>query len=190
MMTTMSDRIKYPRSDALAVAEELQAMIAPACERIAIVGSLRRGKPEVGDIELLFVPRMSKRPDGLFDTQIVNVAAEVCEKLLRDGVLAKRPNVNGHYAWGESNKLAIHVPSGIPVDLFSTHASKWWVSLVIRTGSKDTNLRLTTGAQKRGATLNAYGMGVTWSDGTTTEATSEEHVFEMCGVPYLEPSKR
>lgn len=61
---------------------------------------------------------------------------------------------------------------------------------MIRTGSKDTNLRLTTGAQRRGATLNAYGMGVTWSDGTTTPATSEQHVFEMCGIPYLEPCKR
>lgn len=117
----MSDRIKHPRAKALAVAEELQAMLSPACERIAIAGSLRRGKQEVGDIELLFVPRMSQRPEGLFDTKTVNVAAEVCEKLLRDGLFEKRPNVNGHFTWGESNKHAIHVPSGIPIDLFSTH---------------------------------------------------------------------
>jgi DNA polymerase/3'-5' exonuclease PolX len=183
-------KTKFPHAEALAVAEEIQAMIAPACKRICIAGSLRRLKSEVGDIELLFVPVLSERPDGLFDSRIVDVCNEVVGGLLTDGVLAKRPNVNGHFTWGERNKLAIHVPSGIPVDLFGTNEDRWWVSLVIRTGSKETNLALTTGANKKGASLMAYGQGVRWSDGTITPATSEEHVFEMCGVPYQPPHKR
>jgi len=181
---------KYPHAEALAVAEELQAMLAPACERIAIVGSVRRGRPFVHDAELLFIPRLSSRPDGLFDSRIVDVCAEVCEKLLADGVLAKRPNINGHFTWGESNKLALHRQSGIPVDLFRTTSSNWWVSLVIRTGSKETNLRLTTGAQKRGASLMAYGAGIKWSNGEVTPALSEKDVFQLCGVDYLEPHQR
>lgn len=181
---------RYPRAAALAVAEELQARLAPACRRIAIVGSLRRGKPDVGDIELLYVPHLTERRDGLFDRVSVSVAAEVCEELLTSGVLAKRPNVNGHFTWGEANKLAVHMASGIPVDLFSTNEANWWVSLVIRTGGKVTNLQLTTGAQHRGATFHAYGSGVTWSDGSRTDATSEQHVFELCGVPYREPHER
>lgn len=183
-------KTKYPHAEALAVAKDLQAMIAPACKRIAIAGSLRRMKPEVGDIELLFVPILSERPDGLFDSKLVDVCSEVVEKMLSDGLLAKRPNVNGHFTWGERNKLAIHVPSGIPVDLFGTSEENWWVSLVVRTGSKETNLALTMGAQAKNAKLNAYGCGVTWSDGTTTPATSEQHVFEMCGVPHKEPQFR
>ncbi len=183
-------KAKFPHAKALAVAKELQAMIAPACKRIAIAGSLRRMKPEVGDVELLFVPILSERPDGLFESKIVDVCSEVVEKLLDDGVLAKRPNINGHFTWGERNKLAIHVASGIPVDLFGTSEENWWVSLVIRTGSKETNLDLTMGAQKQNARLNAYGCGVTWSDGTTTPAASEQHVFDLCGVPYKEPKDR
>lgn len=183
-------KTRWPHAEALAVAEQLQAILSPACRRIAIAGSLRRRKPDVGDVELLFVPILTERPDGLFDRRIVDVCSEVVEKMLADGVLAKRPNVNGHFTWGERNKLAIHVPSGIPVDLFGTSEANWFVSLVIRTGSKDTNLRLTNGAIRRGATLNAYGSGVTWSDGTQTPATSEEHVFEMCGVLYLPPERR
>lgn len=186
----MSNKKQWPAADAMKVAEELQARLSPACERIAIAGSLRRSKPTVGDVEILFVPRLAKRPDGLFDEKIVSVASEACDQLLRDGILAKRPNVNGSFAWGEANKLAVHVASGIPVDLFATTAPCWYVALVIRTGSKDTNLRLTTGANKRNASLKAYGAGVEWSDGTVTQAESERHVFEMCGVPYLEPSRR
>lgn len=186
----MSGKTKFPHATALAVAEELQAMMAPACKRIAIAGSLRRLKPEVGDIELLFVPILSDRPDGLFDRRIVDVASEVIDGLLADGVIAKRPNVNGHFTWGERNKLAVHVASGIPVDFFGTNEDNWFVSLVIRTGSKETNLALTTGANKQGASLMAYGCGVKWSDGTITRATSEEHVFELCGVDYKEPKER
>src|SRR5688572_20448259 len=104
-------KTKFPHAAALKVAEELQAMIAPACQRIAIAGSLRRLKPEVGDIELLYVPILSERPDGLFDSQIVDVASEVIEGLLNGGTLAKRPNINGVFTWGERNKLAVHVPS-------------------------------------------------------------------------------
>ncbi len=188
----MSDRKKYPREHALVVATQLQAMLSPSCERIAIAGSLRRGKPMVGDIELLFQPRYSKRPEGVFDEKIVDVASEVCEKLLADGVLAKRPNVKGIFTWGESNKHAIHCASGIPVDLFSVcqNPQNWWVSLVIRTGSKETNLKLTTGANKKNASLMAYGCGVKWSDGTITPATSERDVFSLCGITYLEPKDR
>jgi DNA polymerase/3'-5' exonuclease PolX len=187
----MSDnKTRHPHAAALAVAQELQAQLSPACHRIAIVGSLRRQRPLVGDVELLFISRRSERPEGLFDNRIVDVCSEVCDKLLVDGVLAKRPNVNGHFAWGESNKLAIHVASGIPIDLFRTTEENWPVSLVIRTGSKETNLKLTTGAMKQGGTLMAYGCGVKWSDGTITPATSEQHVFEMCRVPYKEPEDR
>ena len=174
----------------MSVAVQLQSLLGLSCERIAIGGSLRRNKPDVGDIELPFIPRMSSRPEGLFDTRIVDVGSERCEVLPRDGILAKRPNVNGHFAWGESNKLAIHVPSGIPVDLFRTCPEKWFVSLVVRTESKDTNLRLTTGAQKQGGRLLAHGSGVQWSDGTITQAISERHGFELCQVPYLEPEQR
>ena len=183
-------KTKFPHAEALAVAEELRSMLAPACHRIAIAGSLRRMKPEVGDIELLFIPRLSERPDGLFDTKIVDVCGEIVESLLAKNILAKRPNVNGSFTWGERNKLAVHVASGIPVDLFGTSEENWWVSLVIRTGSKETNLALTTGANKQNASLMAYGSGVKWSDGTITPATSEQHVFEMCKVPYKDPTQR
>jgi DNA polymerase (family 10) len=186
----MSVKTKWPRAVALAVAAELGDILTPFCERLEIAGSLRRGKPTVGDIELLFIPKSESRADGLFDTTQVNLADEVINRLLSSGVLAKRPNVNGSFAWGEKNKLAIHGPSGIPVDLFATTAANWWVSLVVRTGSKETNLELTTGAQRFGRRLNAYGSGVTMPDGSNVAAKSEQEVFHLCGCKYREPKHR
>ncbi len=144
----------------------------------------------VSDAELLFVPRTVEVKDGFFDNKIVSAAEAVCQQLLDEGVLAKRPNVNGHFCFGEANKLCLHVKTQIPIDLFSVRPECWWVSLVIRTGSKETNLRLTKGAIARGATLNAYGVGITRRDGTVEAAQSEEDVFRLCGQKYLLPRDR
>lgn len=190
-------KTKWPGEVAAFHARTLMELLRPFCERIEIAGSLRRQKAEVGDIELLMIPKFAppRIPGGdMFENPDVDKADEMINLWLADNFVAKRmtnaappPRPAG---WGPKNKLAIHTASLIPVDFFATTPENWWVSLVIRTGSKDTNLRLTTGAQARGATLNAYGSGVTWSDGTSTPATSEEHVFEMCCVPYLKPEDR
>ena len=192
MITDTISKPKHRYVDALKVAIEIHSQLKRWClpGYCKVAGSLRRGKAMVSDIELLYVPQTRKEPDGLFETQLINLTDVTIDEWLRDGYLEKRPSKLGSYAWGGKNKLAVHVESGTPVDLFATTIENWWVSLVIRTGSKETNLQLTTGAQKQGATLNAYGNGVTWSDNTHTAATSEEHVFELCGVPYKEPRDR
>lgn len=184
----------FPRVQALAVAEELLAELAGSCARIQIAGSLRRGKPTVGDVELLFVPRIEDLPDpaDLFGQPIpVNLAERAIAALEASGRLSRRKNKDGVVGWGSLNKLAVHVASGIPVDLFATTEENWHVSLVVRTGSLETNLRLTQGARDRGRTLLAYGNGVkNLATGEITPADSERSVFEMCGVPFAEPEDR
>jgi DNA polymerase/3'-5' exonuclease PolX len=175
---------------AYAVAQQLAEQLRPHTEMLEIVGSLRRKRPAVSDIELLYIPRFERREEGLFDLVNVNMADERIDRWLAAGTLAKRPNIRGFTAWGEKNKLAVHIASGIPVDLFSTTLENWFTSLVIRTGSRETNLKLTTGAQRDGNQLNAYGQGITRADGEVVRAESERHVFQLCGVPYLEPIDR
>ena len=45
------------------IANDLQEVLAPHCQRLAIAGSLRRGKPEVKDIELVAVPKTKEIKD-------------------------------------------------------------------------------------------------------------------------------
>lgn len=188
----MDDAVKrYPLADALAVGEKLASSLAPFVDKIEIVGSVRRAKPMVKDVELLFVPKISNQPFDLFGTREVDIAFAYIEFLVKDGILSKRLSIRGVPAgWGPKNKLAVFLENGMPVDLFACAPNCWWNSLVIRTGGKETNLKLTTGAQKLGHTLNAYGSGVTCSDGSIIPSTSERHVFELCGVPYVEAKDR
>ena len=186
----MSDKpVRWPHAIARRVAEELLAALEPCCERIAIAGSLRRGKPDVGDIELVYVPRTGqmRKPGELFP-QRSELADEIIDRWLADGTLRKRPNVNGVTSWGPQNKFAVHW-SGIPVDLFGTTKERWFVALVVRTGSKETNTALAYAAQQRDMRLHAYGL-LEGADGQPIIPQFEQEVFERCGMPYREPERR
>lgn len=188
-MTAATEKRRYPFADAMRVASYLQSSLAPFCERIKICGSLRRLKREVGDIEILYISKPGVRQVDLLSMEEYGQAESQLDFLLACGELVKRPNKKGVFTWGRQNKLAVHVASGIPVDFFSTTESCWWNSLVCRTGGKETNLLITTTAQKQGWSFEAYGSGFN-SRLARHDTTSERNVFEFIGLPYLEPEDR
>jgi DNA polymerase/3'-5' exonuclease PolX len=190
----MSDKPRYPRELALVVAGELIKSLHPMCERYAIAGSLRRGKPDVGDLELLFIPRSAERPipgDLFGATEPVNLAEEAILDLERRGILSRRENSAGGYNFGPQNKLMRHCETGLPVDLFTANRENWFNYLVCRTGSAESNLRVATAAKERGWKWNPYGSGFTRENtGESYHVTAEEHVFTFCGLPALPPEQR
>jgi hypothetical protein len=111
------------------------------------------------------------------------VALELCERM--------KPFVD---RFSSLPALSERIPDKIicPICLGTGwHAPNWWVSLVIRTGGKDTNLKLATGARKLGRTLHAYGCGVEdLKTGEVVKANSEQDVFRLCAVDYIEPNQR
>lgn len=183
-------KTKFPVARAQAVAEVLRLALEDFCERIEIAGSIRRRKPEVGDVEIVFVPKMQTIPDGLFDTKEISQAGHVIDALVRAGALARRKNVNGSEMWGAKNKLALHVATGIPVDFFATTEAAWFNYLVCRTGGAENNTRLAMAAQDKGWKWNPYGPGFTDARGEIVPVKSERDVFELLGLDYLEPWER
>lgn len=185
----MSDKQKYPRAAAIAVAREIVAALKGACDRIIIAGSLRRQKPEVSDVEVVYVPRLIQT--GLFEDDTTNLAEKVIESLVTARELEPRPNIKGFITWGPRNKLARHVRTKIPVDLFSTDSECWWNTVVCRTGGKENNLIITTTALKKGWSFEAYGSGfVNTTTGEHYQTQSEEDVYRFIGLPYMEPKDR
>jgi len=162
---------------AKAIAEQLKARLELCCHRIEIAGSIRRRKPFPGDIELLCVPKFIGEVDQL-DKEI--------GALVFQGILDFRRNKLGSRVYGPKNKLMMHVPSGIGVDVFSTDERCWWVALVVRTGGATTNKRIAAAALRKGWHLRAYGDGFDTPDGHL-HCGSEREVFELVGLPYREP---
>jgi DNA polymerase/3'-5' exonuclease PolX len=189
---TMTEKPKHDRSKALEVARELCAVMRGVTmpDRLKVCGSLRRGKAQVGDVEIVFVPRTEMRQADLLSTMEVDLASEAVERLLAAGVIHKRPNIRGIFAWGPKNKLAVHTASGIPVDFFATTEDHWWVTVVIRTGPAKFNIRLIKEAAERDLKLHAYGAFTNAKTGQEIIPSSEQQVFELAGLDYLEPHQR
>lgn len=188
MKTTLIDR-----RTAHTVAQEIKIKLEPFVERIEIVGSLRRDRPRVHDIELLFIPRLVPEQKDLAGavTDWLDTADHFLTLSLKGGLLTKRLGEDKKECWGPKNKLAVHLPSGIPVDFFSTTTENWWNSLVVRTGGKKMNLQITTTAQRNGWSFEAYGSGFRkLGSPVHRQMFSEEEIFKFVGLPYLEPCLR
>jgi len=165
---------------AKAIAREIVYWLTPACERIVVCGSIRRQKPEVGDIELLCIPRLVDGIDQL---------DKVIRALVIQGRLDFRRSKLGSRVYGPKNKFMVHLPSGVGVGIFSTAEECWPVSLVVRTGGEKTNKRIAMAAIRKGWHLKAYGRGFSTPQGELV-CRSEKDVFEFVGLDYLEPWER
>lgn len=169
---------------ALPVAEELRDALFPACHMIQIAGSLRRCKPDVGDIELVCIPRADT--NNIFAVDELDAAIQ---RMIADGTLAYRLNARGGRTYGPKNKLLVHVPSGIPLDVFSTEARFWGMALLVRTGSAEFNVQVMAHFKRIGFQGHAYG-GVTNRAGVELDCPDEETVFRLLGWGYISPDRR
>lgn len=191
-MNAIKEKPKFPLDEAQAVAEQVVKYLSDTCGSIIIAGSIRRQKPMVGDVEILYIPKYDERPvpGDMFAWQRVNLADERIDALIDDGILAKRLNAIGSEMYGTKNKLCRHVESGIPVDLFSATPETWWNQLVCRTGPADLNRRICELAQAKRAMWHPYSNGFTTRHGDEIVVRSEEDVFRYIGLPYLDPQDR
>lgn len=189
----MSDKPKWPLAEALIVAETLMRVLEHRAERVIIAGSIRRRKEMVGDIELLYIPRYENCQLDLLSEGQVNVTDECIDELIACGQLAKRRNVKSSEMWGKKNKLAVHLPTGIPVDLFATDTDSWWNYLVCRTGPAEVNMKIAQAAREKGWQWSPCGTGFRHNSGhhyAMHPVASEREVFEFVGLPYCEPWER
>jgi DNA polymerase/3'-5' exonuclease PolX len=187
----MSDKKRtFLRADALDVARELCAILKPVTDQLIVGGSLRRRRQTVGDVEIVFVPKVVQRPIDLVSTAPVDLAEECINRLVTEGVLAKRTNVNGSTMWGMKNKLAVHVDLGMPVDFFATLPQCWFNYLVCRTGPAALNGEIAKRAIAKGWHWQPYGVGFRTTSGDIHVCDSERAVFEFVGLPYREPWER
>ena len=183
---------RFPRPVAIQAAREVVARLEPNCERIIVAGSLRRGKREVGDVEILYIPKM--RPalsqSDFFSIEDINLADSAIEEMESYGTLSRRLNKNGSPSYGPKNKLMRHEGTGVPVDLFSTTAAAWFNYLVCRTGPAESNIEVAKAAQAKGWKWHPYGEGFSDHRGRPVRVCIEPDVFTLVGLPYYEPRER
>jgi DNA polymerase/3'-5' exonuclease PolX len=165
-----------PLEFAREMADALVELLAPACERIAIAGSVRRKKKLRNDIEVVCEPKLSDRGRNLCDL--------ACKDLLRTGQLEKRPDSRGRHCWGTGIKRAVFYQgqSYAPVDLFQViEPRQWGVIYALRTGPGDFNRILVTSRLFGGACPpdRKVAGGRVWS----LADCSAERLYQMARTP-------
>lgn len=189
-MSSTSQKIKFPRDEALKVAQEIYDLLKPSCARCKVAGSLRRRKPFVGDIEIIFIGTPGTRKVDLLTTEPYSLGHQGIDALLAKGIIAKRSNSKGQFAWGDKNRLAVHVASGIPIDFFATTEPAFFNYLVCRTGGSQNNQLIAEAYQRLQLRWNPYGIGYSDRYGREYPNTTEEDVYHNCKLAYLPPDRR
>lgn len=211
MNVATGSEARHPIGAAVHVANELMDVLGPGCDRLTIAGSIRRGKAEVKDIELLAIPRREVAARDLFGEPIAWLSQldGIVLRLLDEGVLVHRLDVNGRQAFGERYKRLCYVGGGpahgIGLDLFSIiPPAQYGLQLMIRTGPHEFSKQVVTPRLsytpdgRRGWLPIGHRSheGAIWRVGPKGERVEliempeEPDVFAFLGMPYIEPGAR
>lgn len=174
----MKGKIQWQEAFNLAVG--ITAKLADYCQRIEIAGSVRRQKPEVGDIEIVAIPNQSI---DMFGNSTSDHWLDVVDWEKHFGKIIK----GGH------KYKQIELFEGVNLDLFIvTPPAQWGVQFLIRTGPADFSHRFVT-HKAQGGMLPGYLRvqdGAIWSNNHIVETPEEADVFSLIGIPYIEPGDR
>jgi len=179
------------------IASEFLETLSPDCERIEIVGSLRRFKPTVNDIDLIVIPKLvEKKDETLFGEPVkVNLLDQKLSELCLDQSLLLEANGGKIKRFRKPvGEQTISQPKAdapmVQIDLYLATESTWWTLLLIRTGSRDHNIKLAMRAQELHMQLKADGSGLLSPGGSLIRIESEEDIFKHLRLPFKEPKER
>ena len=146
------------------IADGVVKRLAPYCRRIEIAGSIRRRKATVNDIDLVLIP-----------SDFWNLQHEIMGlgQVRMSGMKIMRVMVNS-----------------TQVDIYVASEETWATLLLIRTGSKENNIRLASLAKRKGWHLAASGDGLFDENGQRIAGDSEESIYEALNLPWQRPEER
>jgi len=150
--------------------------IAPLCVRAMIAGSVRRCKEVPGDIEIVCIPTPQEDMFG----QAVGVSPDFCE------LVNSWEKVKGEPTGKYTQRILPWFDAKL--DLFMVTPQSWGLQVAIRTGSADFSHRVLArrwtqlGYQSEG--------GVLQKDGHAFPLDDERDVFELLGIPWVDPWER
>lgn len=187
------EKPKIPIEEARTKAERIIKTLEPFCERIQIAGSIRRNKPLVGDIEILYIPKNGiLHLDGdLMPTAVEDLCKEKVKSLIQEGTLQLRKKSDGTTAFGEKVKLLRISGCNTPLDIFRCSPENWWNNLFSRTGGKENNILIASNALQLGLEWLPFGPGfLVTNSQELIPVTSEEDVYRITKLPFEPPENR
>jgi DNA polymerase/3'-5' exonuclease PolX len=187
--------VRIPLAEARQLASAVAQDLAPHCERIEIAGSIRRLKADIGDAELVVVPKMAPEAYDLFGepTGQRNLLVEHLQKCLEGGRYELRPSgEDGRTAFGPRYQRLKY--KGFGVDVWGVlPPAQFGVVFMIRTGSDDFVKRMVRQRVMGGEVLltgQRIENGALWDLGKIVPTPEEMDFFHAVNRPWLPPECR
>lgn len=130
---------------------------------IEVAGSVRRRKPLCNDVDLVLI---AADPWGL------NAMLPTMGQVTMNGAKIQR----------------VKTPAA-DIDIYIATPETWATLLLIRTGSKENNIRLCALAKKKGMQLHAGGRGL-FRGVQQIAGDTEESIYQALGLKYVPPEGR
>ncbi len=189
----MSTGTKRKLCHAAADAEAMRDLFPGCFERWTVAGSVRRGKPEVGDIEHVVIPKFSEVSDGgLFgETKLVNLLWERADMLLQEGAIGKHvyQTIKGdQWRWGEKYRGIDF--RGFNNEIFTATPENYGAILLIRTGPADFSKRMVERFLNGGMYRQQEGRLIHVASGEAVSIPDEETYFRLLGMEFIKPEDR
>ena len=172
-------KLSHARPIALQIAERLR----PHCDRCEIAGSVRRGKAEVGDIEIVCIPSREEA-DGCFsfaDFGETRRSQGFIRAVYQPGRVTMGHPVDGRY-------IQLLHDSGIAVDIFTATRDNWGLIYAIRTGSARFSHDVLACGWVRAGYHSIDGM--LRKEGRAVFVREEADLFGLIGIPWVPPEAR
>ena len=176
----MSAGRRIPWSEARDIAERISIELRPHVGRLKCVGSVRRKKATVADIEFVAEPHYDV---GLFGerTPITDPAKAAMMRIGRWVKGATRMMVTSDVFGHE----------GLRCELFLVHPpSTWGAICAIRTGPADLGQYVVTHSKRLNRIRVEGGRAIHMDTGEQVPTDTEEQFFALANVPLVTPSKR
>ena len=138
-------------------------------EKISVVGSMRRMKPIVNDIDIVASVKADKSHDILI-------------KFTKSGQVKRVVSIG-------DMKAIVVLKNGIQADILVVNPEEYYTALQYFTGSKEHNIQLRAIAKDKGYLLNEHGLFDRKTEGRI-EISSEQEIYGKLGVQYPDPTKR
>lgn len=197
---------RLPIGLALPLAERVAQTMgrAPGVTRVAYAGSLRRGKETAGDIDILVTtdsPAEAHRAFCAMPGVRHIIASGATRSSIRlpvgESGIAPAPRAELDAAPSEDTPIDPDERT-VQVDLRAVPPESWGAALMYFTGSKEHNIRLRERAQRRGLTLNEYGLYPADDDPepphnrgvAPVAAATEAEIYRALGLPEIPPEIR
>lgn len=134
------------------------------CSRIEVAGSIRRKKGLVNDIDLVLIAEDPWR-----------LHAELSKM--------------GTIVAGGDKLIRVRTAT-FQLDIYMATSETWATLLLIRTGSKENNIRLCSRAKEMGWHLAANGDGLFNESGRRIAGDTELSIYNALGLPWQRPEER